>query len=57
MKEIPVEMQEIMEKIVDIKAENITLGTPNLPKTPANILPTPLPENMDSRKNVRSRFI
>ena len=57
MKEIPVEMQEIMEKIVDIKAENITLGTPNLPKTPANILPTPLPENMDFRKIVRSQFI
>ena len=50
-------LQEMMEKVVEIKAENITLDTPNLPKTPANIAPTPRPENIDSRKIVRSRFI
>ena len=46
-----------MEKVVEIKAENITLDTPNLPKTPANNAPNPRPENMDSREIVRSRFI
>ena len=34
-------LQEMMEKVVEIKAENITLDTPNLPKTQANIAPTP----------------
>ena len=47
----------MMKKVVEIKAENITLDTPNLPKTPENIAPTPRLENMDSRKIVRSWFI
>ena len=42
-------LQEMMEEVVEIKAENITLDTPNLPKTPANIATNPRPENMDSR--------
>ena len=46
-----------MEKVVEIKAENITLDIPNLPKTPANIAPTPHPENIDSRKIVGSPSI
>ena len=50
-------LQEMMEKVVEIKAENITLDTPNLPKTPANIALTLCPESMDSRKIVRSQFI
>ena len=50
-------LQEMMEKVVEIKAKSITLDTPNLPKTPANIAPTPRPENMDSHKIVRSQFI
>ena len=50
-------LQEMMKKVVEIKAENITLDTPNLPKTPENIAPTPRLENMDSRKIVRSWFI
>ena len=50
-------LQEMMEKVVEIKAENITLDTPDLPKTSAIIAPTPRRENMDSRKIVRSRFI
>ena len=37
----------MMEKVVEIKAENITFDTPNLPETPANIAPIPRPENMD----------
>ena len=47
----------MMEKVVEIKVENITLDIPHLPKTPTNIASTPRPENMDSRKIVRSRFI
>ena len=43
-----------MKKVVKIKAENITLDTPNLPKIPENIALTPRLENMDSRKIVRS---
>ena len=46
-----------MKKSVDIKTKNITLKTPDLPKIPANIALTPQPENMDSRKVVRSRFM
>ena len=48
---------EIIEKVVEIKARDITMGTPDLPKTLANIAPTPHPENMNSHKFVRSRFI
>ena len=50
-------VQEMIEKVVEINAENITLDTPSLPKTPANIAPTPRLENMDPRKIVRSQFI
>ena len=46
-----------MEKPVEIKAKYMTLESPNLPKIPAYIARTPPPENMDSRKIVRSRFI
>ena len=47
-------LQEMMEKVVEIKAENITLDIPNLQKTPANIALISCPENMDSCKIVRS---
>ena len=47
----------MMEKVVEIKAENITLDTHNFPKTPTNVVPTPRPEIMYFRKIVRSRFI
>ena len=47
----------MMEKVVEIIAENITLDTPNLPKTSTNVVPTPRPEIMYFRKIVRSRFI
>ena len=30
-------LQEMMQKVVEFKAENTTLDTPSLPKTPANI--------------------
>ena len=46
----------MMEKVVEIIGENITLDTPNLPKT-SNVVPTPRPEIMYFRKIVRSRFI
>ena len=49
-------LQEMMEKVVEIIGENITLDTPNLPKT-SNVVPTPRPEIMYFRKIVRSRFI
>ena len=47
----------MMEKVVEIKAGNITMDTLNLPETPANTAPTPRLENMDSRKIDRSQFI
>ena len=50
-------VHEMIEKVVEISTENITLDIPSLPKTPANIAPTPRPENMDPRKIVRSQFI
>ena len=50
-------LQEMMENVIEIKAENITLDTSNLPKPPANTAPNPRPENMDSHKIVRSWFI
>ena len=50
-------VQEMIEKVVEINAENITLDNPSLPKTPANIAPTPRPETMDPHKTVRSQFI
>ena len=46
-----------MEQIVKIKAKSITSDTHDLPKTPKNIARTLCPENMNSRKIVRSRFI
>ena len=47
----------MMQKVVKVKSENITFDTLELPNTPAIITPNPRPENMDSRKTVRSRFI
>ena len=47
-------LQEMMENVIEIKAENITLDTSNLPKPPANTAPNPRPENMESHKIVRS---
>ena len=47
----------MMQKVVKVKSENITFDTLDLPNTPAIITPNPRPENMDSRKIVRSRFI
>ena len=46
-----------MEKSVELKTKNMTLETPDLPKITANIASTPRPENMDSRKVLRSRFM
>ena len=50
-------LEEMMQKVVKIKSENITFDTLDLPNSPAIITPNPRPENMDSRKIVRSRFI
>lgn len=58
-----------MEEVAGIKAKNITLEVPDPSKkycnilenianiTPTNIATTPCPENIDSHKVVRSRFI
>ena len=46
-----------MEKPVEIKAKYMNLEAPNLQKNPANIAPTPHPENMDSCKVASSFFI
>ena len=40
--------------VLEIKAEIFTLDTLNFTKNPANIAPTPHPENLHSRKIVRS---
>ena len=47
----------MMQKVIKIKSKNITFDTLDLPNTSAIITPNPRPENMDSRKIVRSRFI
>ena len=47
----------MMQKVVKVKYENVTFDTLDLPNTPAIITPNPRPENMNSRKIVRSRFI